>query len=69
MTEFPKLDTPRLVLREIVPADAPAILRMYHDASHMRWLGADPVSNLAEAALLIKAYSGWRSQTKNSQRR
>jgi ribosomal-protein-alanine N-acetyltransferase len=63
MTEFPKLETPRLVLREIVPADAPAILRMYHDAGHMRWLGADPVSNLAEAALLIKAYAGWRSQT------
>jgi [ribosomal protein S5]-alanine N-acetyltransferase len=63
MTEFPLLETPRLVLREIVPADAPAILSMYRDARHMRWLGADPVSNLAEAALLIKAYAGWRAQT------
>lgn len=62
MSDFPRLDTPRLILREIVVADAPAILRMYHDAGHMRWLGADPVSNLLEADLLIKAYAGWRTQ-------
>lgn len=62
MNDFPRLETQRLILREIVAADAPAILRMYYDASHMRWLGADPVSNLLEADLLVKAYAGWRTQ-------
>lgn len=62
MADFPVLDTPRLILREIIRADIPAILRMYRDTQHMRWLGADPVSNLMEADLLVKAYAGWRRQ-------
>lgn len=62
MADFPRLETPRLILREIVFADALAILSLYRDAGHMRWLGTDTVSNLLEAELLIKAYAGWRTQ-------
>jgi ribosomal-protein-alanine N-acetyltransferase len=61
MTEFPTLETERLVLREIVEADADVLLRIFGDEEHMKWFGSDPLKNLEGAKSLIAAFSGWRS--------
>ena len=58
---FPTLETNRLVLREIVEADAPALFRIHGDADLMRWFGSDPVADLAGAHKLVKLFSDWRS--------
>lgn len=57
---FPTLETPRLVLREIVAADAPALLAIHGDADLMRWFGNDPLPDLAAAEALVNTFAGWR---------
>lgn len=59
---FPQLQTPRLLLREIVDADAPALLRIHGDGAHMRWFGADPISTLEQAQQLVALFASWRRQ-------
>ena len=61
MTDFPTLETSRLVLREIVGGDAEALLRVFGDEEHMKWFGSDPLKDLEGAKALIAAFSGWRS--------
>lgn len=58
---FPTLHTPRLLLREIVDADAPTILRIHGDAQVMRWMGADPPRDLAAAQTQVKVWASWRA--------
>jgi len=56
---FPQLKTQRLNLRQIVPADAPALFAIHSDGDWMRWYGVDPVSSLAEAEHLADIFAGW----------
>ncbi|HEX2944155.1 MAG TPA: GNAT family protein [Rhodopila sp.] len=62
MSDFPALHTPRLVLREIVPADAPALFAIHGDADLMRWFGADPLPDLEAAVRLVARFADWRRQ-------
>lgn len=56
---FPILQTARLNLREIVPADAPALFRIHSDVDWMRWYGVDPITSLTEAEQLADLFAGW----------
>lgn len=60
MSDFPTLKTKRLLLREITPADAPALLALQGDAELMRWFGSDPLPDLAAAEHLVEVFAGWR---------
>ncbi len=51
---FPVLDTPRLILRELVPADAKAILRVRGDVRVTRMNSGHPMKTLDEAKELIE---------------
>ena len=57
---FPVLYTPRLQLREITPADVPALLPVFADAEAMRWFGTDPVADEAHMAQIVALWQGWR---------
>lgn len=59
-SDFPVLETQRLLLREIVPADAPALFAIHGDADLMRWFGNDPLRDLAGAEGLVSLFAGWR---------
>lgn len=54
MTEVPPLETKRLVLREIRPADAEAIFAMYGDEEVMRYRDVLAFSRLEEAQLFLE---------------
>ena len=58
---FPILETERLVLREIVAADADALFAIHGDASLMQWFGVDPVKDLAGAEKLVALFASWRA--------
>ena len=58
-TTFPLLDTARLRLRALTPADAPALLRIHSDAEAMRWFGVDPMQNIGQAEKIIDAFNAW----------
>ena len=62
MSDFPRLETQRLVLREIVAADAVAIFSIHGDANVMRYFGADPMTELAQATALIETFARWRDE-------
>lgn len=62
MNSFPTLHTQRLHLRELVASDAPAVFAVYRDAHSMRWFGADPMTDLAQAHALIETFAHWRTQ-------
>ncbi len=55
-THFPTLQTPRLLLREIIPDDAPAIFKMRSDERVMRYIGRPPQTVISEAEQLIETY-------------
>lgn len=61
MSPFPALRTPRLSLRELVPTDAPALFAIHSDADNMRWFGADPMTDPAQAKALIETFAQWRT--------
>ncbi|TFY91523.1 N-acetyltransferase [Pseudomonas nabeulensis] len=63
MTAFPTLHTQRLYLRELVASDAPAVFAIHSDADSMRWFGADPMIDLAQAQALIETFAHWRTQS------
>lgn len=60
MSDFPTLETSRLLLRELVADDAPALFAIHGDAKAMRWFGADPMIDVRQAQRLIEIFSGWR---------
>jgi ribosomal-protein-alanine N-acetyltransferase len=49
MNEFPQLETSRLLLREIVGADAEVLFSVFGDAEHMKWFGSDPLTDIEAA--------------------
>lgn len=57
---FPTLHTPRLRLRELLPADAPALYAIHADAAAMRWFGTDPPADPAATEALIGRFASWR---------
>ncbi len=59
---FPVLHTPRLVLRELVAGDAPALFAIHADAAAMRWFGADPPASVMQVEQLIAAFAAARLQ-------
>lgn len=60
MNGFPKIETDRLVLREIVASDAPALFAIHGDAQAMRWFGTDPLTELGQAEKLVETFASWR---------
>jgi ribosomal-protein-alanine N-acetyltransferase len=55
-TQFPILQTPRLLLREVVLTDAPAVFKMRSDPRVMQYIGKLPQKDISEAELQIKDY-------------
>lgn len=49
---LPTLTTPRLRLRALVPADAPALYEIFADVEVVRYWSAPPLADLAEAAAM-----------------
>lgn len=60
MTGFPKIETDRLVLREIIASDAPALFAIHGDAQAMRWFGAEPLTEMVQAQRLVETFASWR---------
>ena len=60
MNDFPTLETDRLLLRELVAADAPDLFAVHSDAEAMRWFGNDPLTDVEQAEHLIEAFARWR---------
>jgi len=60
MGDFPTLETDRLILREILAADAPALFAIHGDADAMRWFGTDPMVDLQQAEQLVETFAAWR---------
>ena len=56
---FPVRRTPRLLLREIVDADAPALFAIHSDIETMRWFGVDPMKEPREAIALATLFASW----------
>jgi [ribosomal protein S5]-alanine N-acetyltransferase len=50
---FPRLETERLVLREIVPADAEDLFRIFSDEETMRYWSCRPYTSVDQARRLI----------------
>ena len=55
--QFPLINTSRLVLREVVVEDAPALFALYADREHMQWYGIDPFPDLDAAENRIRKLS------------
>lgn len=55
-TSFPTLQTPRLLLREVVPSDAAAVFSMRSDPEVMRYMGKIPMQDISEAEQHIDSY-------------
>jgi ribosomal-protein-alanine N-acetyltransferase len=53
---FPTLETPRLLLREMVLEDAPAMFRFLGDAEAMRYYDPRPMQNIEEVQRSIKRH-------------
>lgn len=53
---FPTLQTPRLLLREVVPDDAAAVFKLRTDERVMRYLGRPLHTDISQSAQLIEAY-------------
>ncbi|MBL8002624.1 MAG: GNAT family N-acetyltransferase [Flavobacteriales bacterium] len=54
------LRTERMLLREIVPADAPFFHELNADPEVMRWTGDEPFPDLAATEAFIRAYPAYR---------
>lgn len=54
---FPRLETERLVLREIVPADAEDLFRIFSDEETMRYWSCRPYASVDQARRLIEDMS------------
>ena len=60
--DFPVVETARLRLREIVLADAPALLAIHGDAGAMQWFGSDPPTEPAQAEKIVANFAALRTQ-------
>lgn len=61
MSDFPKIETDRLLLREIAAADASELFAIHSDDVAMRWFGADPLTTIEQAVKLIETFASWRA--------
>ena len=61
MSAFPTLVTPRLLLRQIIPSDAPALFANHSNAAAMLLFGSDPLTELAQAHTLIETFEAARN--------
>ena len=62
MSDYPVLQTDRLVLREIVHADAPALLGIHGDSTAMRYMFCEPMRDLEESHQWIGRFTADRLQ-------
>jgi ribosomal-protein-alanine N-acetyltransferase len=53
---FPLLQSERLVLRDLRPQDAPAVLRIFGDDEVTRYYDLDTFTDLAQAENLIERF-------------
>jgi len=60
MTDFPLIQTQRLLLREVTAEDAPALLSIHGDRDLMKWFGSDPIPDLRAAEGLAETFAEWR---------
>jgi ribosomal-protein-alanine N-acetyltransferase len=60
MSDFPYLETERLLLRELTASDAHDVFAIHSDRQAMRWFGSDPLTSVQEAQKLIETFAGWR---------
>lgn len=60
MSEFPVIETERLLLRALQPSDAPTILAIHGNRDAMKYFGSDPLHTLEEATARIQAFAGLR---------
>ena len=58
-TNFPRLATPRLVLRQIEMRDAAAIFATFSDPETMAFYGDEPHRSLEDAREHVRALDGW----------
>jgi ribosomal-protein-alanine N-acetyltransferase len=58
---FPTIETERLLLREIVQADAAALFAVHGDPECMKWFGVEPLADEAGAERLVEVFAGWRA--------
>ena len=61
-SDFPTIETERLLLREIVHADVPALFAIHGDPEVMKWFGVDPLVEEAGAAKLVDHFVSYRAQ-------
>ncbi|MGC5700765.1 GNAT family N-acetyltransferase [Pseudomonas sp. NFXW11] len=61
MSDFPVLRTPRLILRELGPADVPALFAIHSDAQAMQWFGTEPITDYQQAEQLLALFASWRT--------
>lgn len=57
MSDFPVLQTERLLLRELVHSDAPALLGIHGDSTAMRFMFCDPMRDLEESHAWISRFA------------
>lgn len=57
LSPFASLHTSRLLLRQPVLTDAPALFRIRSDARVMRYIGRQPMSDPAEAEKLVEVFN------------
>jgi ribosomal-protein-alanine N-acetyltransferase len=55
---FPQLTTPRLLLREFAPGDAPAVFEILRRPEVNQWLAADPLQSLDEVQARLRSRMG-----------
>lgn len=60
MSDFPLIQTQRLVLREVTSADAATLLSIHGDPELMKWFGSDPLSDMRAAGTLVETFAEWR---------
>ncbi|WIG59745.1 MAG: hypothetical protein OJF49_002492 [Ktedonobacterales bacterium] len=58
-TSFPRLETPRLALRQIQPQDAEALFATFSDEVVMEFYGHLPHQSVAESRALIEQLGEW----------
>lgn len=61
ISDFPTLETDRLVLREIVPDDAEMVYRILGNPAVMRLSGSDPLPNIGAATSVIERFATCRA--------
>jgi Acetyltransferase (GNAT) domain len=56
------LRTERLVLREIMQADADVLYELYSDPIAMKWFGSDPVTEMEQVRERVERWAQWRNE-------